>query len=152
MPDPTSKQPRTDAPPRQGGAPATVLARLAIDAILDKKGRDVAILDLRRISGSAVADLFILATSDSDVQTRAIAESVQQKIREEANERPWKKEGLDSLKWVILDYVDVVVHVFDEEKRAYYDLERLWGDAPNEDVADGYERIELLDYTPNPSA
>ena len=150
MPDSAPKQPRTDAPPRAGGRPAPELARLAIDAILDKKGREVAVLDLRGISG--VADLFVIATSDSDVQTRAIAESVQQKIREEAHERPWKKEGLDSLKWVLLDYVDVVVHVFDEEKRAYYDLERLWGDAPSEDVPDGYARIDLLDYTPDPSA
>lgn len=147
MPEPTPKQPRTDAPPRQTGAPAADLARLAVDAILDKKGREVTVLDLRGISG--VADLFVLATSDSDVQTRAIADAVQQKIREEAAERPWKKEGLDSLKWVLLDYVDVVVHVFDEEKRAYYDLERLWGDAPSEDVPDGYERIDILDYTPD---
>ena len=147
MPDPAPKQPRTDAPPRTGGLSAPEIARLAVDAILDKKGRDVALLDLRGISG--VADLFVIATSDSDVQTRAIAESVQQKIREEGNERPWKKEGLDSLKWVLLDYVDVVVHVFDEEKRAYYDLERYWGDALHEDVADGYQRIDLLDYTPN---
>jgi ribosome-associated protein len=147
MPEPTPKQPRTDAPPRTTATPAADLARLAIDAILDKKGREVAVLDLRGISG--VADLFVIATSDSDVQTRAIADAVQQKIREEANERPWKKEGLDSLKWVLLDYVDVVVHVFDEEKRAYYDLERLWGDAPSEDVPDGYARIDILDYTPD---
>ncbi len=107
--------------------PATQIAAAAIDAALDKKARDVVAMDVRGISG--VADLFILCTGDSDVQIKAIAEAVREELRSRHEEKPWHTEGLDHLQWVLLDYVDVVVHVFAEERRSFYDLERLWGDA-----------------------
>lgn len=112
--------------------PGYRLAAHAVDAMLDKKAHDIVVIDLREISG--VAEFFVLGTGDSDLQIRAIANSVRDRIREACDERVWHKEGLDHLKWVLLDYVDLVVHIFSREKRAHYDLERLWGEAPSETV------------------
>lgn len=124
--------------------PSTLLARHAIDAIFDKRGHDVAVMDMRDVSG--VADFFVVATGDSDLQIRAIVEAVQQSIREQCEERPWHTEGQEHYQWVLLDYVDLVVHVFNRDKREYYDLERLWGDAPVEHVPDdtSAEEVEML--------
>ena len=124
--------------------PVHTLAQHAVDAVLEKKGQDVIVMDMRGISG--VADLFVVCTGDSDVQIRAIAEAVVMRIRETCDERPWHKEGLDHLQWVLLDYVDLVVHIFNPEKRTFYSLERLWGDAPVEHVDDdgSSRKVKLL--------
>ena len=108
------------------------LASHAVDAMLDKKAHDVVVLDLRGVSG--VAEFFVLGTGSSDLQVRAIANAVEAQIEETCDERPWHTEGTDHLKWVLLDYVDLVVHIFSEEKREHYDLERLWGEAESEHV------------------
>ncbi len=137
---------RTDRPEKKRTPknPGYRLAAHAVDAMLDKKAHDVAVIDLRGISG--VAEFFVIGTGDSDLQVRAIANSVQDRIRAECEERVWHKEGLDHLEWVLLDYVDCVVHVFSGEKRAHYDLERLWGEATIETVPDDGSAadIELL--------
>ncbi|MEM9997289.1 MAG: ribosome silencing factor [Bacteroidota bacterium] len=145
MPNASTKPTRPNAPAKQRATPTPTrtLVELAVDAMLDKKAADVTVLDLRGVSG--VADFFVLATGTSDVQIKAIADGVRMGVKEATGELPWHREGYTSLVWVLLDYVDVVVHVFNEEKRAFYDLERLWGDAPRELVADGYERIAILD-------
>jgi ribosome-associated protein len=124
--------------------PVKLLARLAVDAILEKKGRDILVLDVHEVSG--IADIFIVATGDSDLQIRAIVESVRANLKEKAGERPWHVEGSDHHQWVLLDYVDLVVHVFQDETRAFYSLERLWGDAPREEVDEMGDAttIELL--------
>ena len=129
---------------RRSRNPVHTLAQHAVDAILEKKGQGVVVMDMRGISG--VADLFVICTGDSDVQIRAIAEAVVMRIREACDERPWHKEGLDHLQWVLLDYVDLVVHIFNPEKRTFYSLERLWGDAPVEHVNDegSSSEVELL--------
>lgn len=114
--------------------PAHVLAAHAVDAILEKKGHDLTVMDMRKVSG--VADYFVLCTGDSELQIKAISEAVWDRIREQCGERPWHTEGNDHYKWVLIDYVDVVVHIFNPEKRAFYSLERLWGDAPIEHVPD----------------
>lgn len=124
--------------------PGYVLAAHAVDAMADKKAADITVLDLRGVSG--MADFFVLGTGGSDLQIRAIANGVMERIREECDERPYKKEGLESLQWVLIDYVDVVVHVFSKEKREHYNIERLWGEADAQTVPqDGDARdIELL--------
>lgn len=122
--------------------PPRLLTRLAVEAMLDRKATDIAVLDLRE-SGGSVADYFVIATGGSDRQIRAVANAVDAQIKEEAGERPWHKEGFEHLQWVLLDYVDVVVHIFSEEKRSYYDLERLWGDARIERLPDGGEAEDL---------
>lgn len=99
-----------------------------IDAIEDKKGIDIVTLDLTEIE-DAVADYFIICHGDSDTQVRAIADHVDFRIIEASGEKPWHKEGTNNAEWIILDYVDVVIHVFHREKRGYYQLEELWSDA-----------------------
>ncbi|HEX7072224.1 MAG TPA: ribosome silencing factor [Rhodothermales bacterium] len=127
-------------PPRPAGKkrktrnPVQLLARTAVDAILDKKGTEISVMDLRGISG--VADFFVVCTGGSDIQIKAIADAVQEHVRLKCEEKPWHVEGYEHLQWVLLDFVDLVVHVFSRDKRSYYDLERLWGDAPIEHVAD----------------
>lgn len=107
-----------------------MLAVHAVDAALSKKAHDVTVMDMRGVSG--VADYFVMCTGDSDLQIRAIADAVDEELREKLGERPWHREGYEHLQWVLLDYVDVVIHIFSREKRAFYELERLWGDAPIE--------------------
>ncbi|MBO6575727.1 MAG: ribosome silencing factor [Rhodothermales bacterium] len=124
---------RSEEPPaRQSPTPVRVLAGTAVDAVLDKKGLDVVVMDMTGISG--VADVFVLATGESDLQIKAMADAVVASIREEHGERPWHKEGYEHRQWILLDYVDLVVHVFNGERREFYALERLWGDAPREEV------------------
>lgn len=117
---------------RSTQTPARVLAAHAVDAALEKKAQDVVVMDVREVSG--VADYFVVCTGSSDLQIKAIYDAIEERIKEQFNERPWKREGQEHRQWVLLDYVDMVVHIFNEEKRAFYDLERLWGDAPREHV------------------
>ncbi len=96
---------------------------------LDKKAEDVLALDLRGISSAT--DFFLLATGLSDTQVRAIAEHILEEM-EASGLRPLHVEGLEGARWVLLDYVDFVVHVFHPSARAFYQLEVLWGDAPSQ--------------------
>ena len=128
---------------RSGPVEGRLLARLAVDAAHDKKAIDVAVMDLHGISGEL--DYFVICTGESDLQIRAIVDSVVEKLKAEANELPLHREGVPGAsRWIVLDYFDLVVHVFDPELRAYYDLERLWGDAPIEYVAPDAAEVELL--------
>jgi ribosome-associated protein len=102
---------------------------------LAKKGEDLVILDLRSLS--PIADFFVLATGLSDAHVRAVADGIRDGLMERTPAvKPWHLEGYDTLRWVLLDYVHVVVHVFQRTAREYYGLERFWGDAPREEVAD----------------
>lgn len=102
------------------------LVRLAMTAAQDKKAKDIAALDVRGLS--SVTDYMIVCTGSSDTNVRAIAENVEEKLREKG-ERPLSVEGMQEGTWVLLDYVDFVVHVFHAEKRLYFGLEELWADA-----------------------
>ena len=110
-----------------------ILARLAARLTLTKRAEDVMILDLRKLDG--VCDFFVLATGHSEVQVKAIADAVEDGLRADG-ERPWHTEGYEARRWILLDYVDVVVHVFHARAREYYLLDKLWGDAGRELVAD----------------
>ena len=113
-------------------ASSPLLAARAVDAMADKKATDITVLDLREVTG--MADFFVIGTGHSDLQIRAIANGVMDALEEDHDEQPWKREGLDSLRWVLLDYVDVVIHVFAPDRREHYDIERLWGEADRETV------------------
>lgn|SRR5690606_27825377 len=102
--------------------------------MLEKKARDIAVMDMRKVSG--VADYFVLCTADSELQIKAVSDAIRERIIENYDERPWHLEGTEHWQWVLLDYVDVVAHVFNQEKREFYNLERLWGDARIEHVAE----------------
>ena len=109
------------------------LAREAARLTLTKRAEDVVILDLRELEG--VCDYFVLATGQSEVQTRAIADAVDEGMRARGM-KPWHVEGYEARRWILLDYVDFVVHVFHTRAREYYLLDKLWGDARRETVAD----------------
>ena len=133
---PGKKRARPDDP----DAPA--LAQLAIDGVRSKKAKDIVLIDLRSVS--EVADFFVLCTGESDLQVKAIVDGVRETVKEACGERPWRTEGYSHRQWVLMDYVDVVVHVFDQERREYYNLERLWADARIEEVADEADVVEIL--------
>ncbi len=130
-PNQTSSPAPSSRPPAPRNDSPTLAAR-AIDAMADKKADGIVILDLRAVSG--MADFFVLGTGGSDLQVRAIANGVMDALKDDLDERPYRREGLENLQWVLLDYVDVVVHVFSPERRAHYQIERLWGDADAETV------------------
>jgi len=109
------------------------LAKRIADFALSKKAADVVMLDLRKLG--APTDFFVICSADSDTQVKAIADAVRDGT-EEIGARLWHSEGFRALKWVLLDYVDVVVHVFRKEARSFYNLERLWGDAKSTVVYD----------------
>jgi len=110
---------------------ATALLQLAADAAASKKATDMVGLDLTGLDG--VADYFLICSGASEPQVKAIAEAVEEKLRERGA-RAWHVEGREGRRWVLLDFVDVVVHVFHEKTREYYLLERLWGDARKVDL------------------
>jgi ribosome-associated protein len=108
-------------------------ARDAARLTLSKKAEDVVILDLTGVE--AVCDYFVLATGHSEVQVKAIADAVEEGMAERGR-KPWHVEGYEARRWILLDYVDLVVHVFHVRAREYYLLDRLWGDVRRELVAD----------------
>ena len=124
--------PPTEAKNRTTTTPARLLAACAIDAALEKKAHDVVVMDMRQVSG--IADFFVICSGDSDLQIKAIVDAVRARIRERFDERAWHLEGYEHRQWAVVDYVDLVFHAFTREKRAFYDLERLWGDAIVETV------------------
>ena len=105
-----------------------------VRAIQDKKGENIVSIDLRK-TPEAVADFFIVCEAGSPPQIKAIAEHIEQQVRLGLKEKPYEKEGEGSLHWVILDYVNIVVHIFQPETRHFYNLEELWNDAPQEEYA-----------------
>ena len=106
--------------------------KIALSA-LEKKADNIVIMDLRKVT--TMADFFVVCSADSDTQVKAIADNVREGARE-VGESVWKNEGYTDASWILLDYVDVVVHVFHKQTREFYALEKLWGDAKFEHVSD----------------
>ena len=104
------------------------LADLVVRGMQDKKAADIVVLNLKELK-NAVADYFIICSANSDTQLEAVARSVEEEIEKVTGESPWQTEGRTNREWVLLDYVDVVVHVFLRDRRKFYALEELWGDA-----------------------
>lgn len=104
------------------------ISELAVHGIQEKKGNEIVRLDLRNIF-SSVSDYFVICHADSSTQVKAIADSVEDEIFKATKQMPWRKEGLEYGEWILLDYIDVVVHIFRTDKREFYGVEDLWGDA-----------------------
>jgi ribosome-associated protein len=104
------------------------ISELAIFGIQEKKGNDIVRLDLRNIF-SSVTDYFVICHADSTTQVKAIANSIEEEIFKAIQQEPWRKEGLEYGEWILLDYINVVVHIFRTDKREFYGVEDLWGDA-----------------------
>ena len=106
---------------------------LAVEAALDKKAEELVVLDLRNISD--VTDYFVICHGTSDRQVQTISESIEERLIREQRAKPASVEGRRVAEWILMDYIDFVVHVFVAGKREFYRLERLWGDAPSLDPA-----------------
>ena len=106
--------------------------RRGSQAALDKKALDLVVFDLRGISD--IADYFLICSGTNERQVRAIAEAIEKSLLE-IGVKMNHKEGYEESTWILLDYGDIIVHIFTEEKRQYYDLEHLWGDAPRVDIS-----------------
>ena len=104
------------------------LISVIIKGIDDVKGDDIQLLDLRGIDNT-VCDYFIICSGNSNTQVNAITGSVQKTVSKELKDKPWHIEGQNNSEWVLMDYVNVVVHIFQKHVREFYDIESLWGDA-----------------------
>jgi len=105
----------------------TQLHQLILDSVDDKKAEGITSIDLTKIT-EAISDYFIICHANNMPQVRAIAEQVLYRVKTEVNELPLHKEGLHNLEWVLIDYFDIVVHIFYQEKREFYNIEELWSD------------------------
>mgnify|MGYP000064772770 FL=1 len=108
-----------------------------IKGIEDVKGNDIDILDLRAIDNT-VCDYFVICNGTSNTQVNAIVNSVQKSVSKSLKDKPWHIEGSENAEWVLMDYVNVVVHVFQKHIREYYDIEGLWGDAKTTVIETNY--------------
>jgi ribosome-associated protein len=114
----------------RGAPPSREVAARAARAAAAKQATDIVALDVHELI--VITDFFVICTASSNRQVKTVIEGIEDAIRE-LGEKPIRREGEDDAGWWLLDYIDVVVHVFGEEERAYYDLERLWRDAPRLD-------------------
>ena len=103
-----------------------------IKAILEKKGENIVSLDLRKIP-EAVADYFIICEATNSTQLKAISDSIEDKVKEDCGEMPYQHEGHQARQWIIIDYVNIVVHIMHSETRKFYKLEEMWSDAELEE-------------------
>ena len=110
-----------------------LLCKTIIEGMQENKAKDIVVLDLRNIH-SAVTDFFIICSGESSTQVDGISNSVVRLTRKELKEKPWHQEGKQNSEWILLDYVNVVAHIFYKDARSFYDLEDLWADAERTDV------------------
>jgi ribosome-associated protein len=113
----------------------SILSSQIIDGIQEKKGHKIVTLDLSKIENS-VCKMFVMCHATSKTQVAAIADSVYDLVKKNTEQIPWHKEGYQNADWILLDYVDVVVHIFTEETRKFYNLEGLWADAEKKEIKD----------------
>ncbi len=116
---------------------ADQLISLILKAIEEVKGKHIDILDLRGIDNT-VCDYFVICDGTSNTQVRAIVGSIRKVVAKEISDKPWHIEGEDNAEWVLMDYVNVVVHVFQKHVREFYDIEGLWGDAKTTSISANY--------------
>ncbi len=121
--------------PRKKKQDSEKLADLVVKGMQEKKATDIVVMDLREVK-NAVADFFVLCSGNSDKQLSAISDSVDEFVYKDLKENPWHTEGKNNKEWMLLDYISVVVHIFKKDRRDFYSLEKLWGDARTTAVED----------------
>ena len=114
--------------PRKKQDASDILTKAIVKGIQERKGKDILSLNLKKIP-NAVSDIFVLCSGTSTTQVEAIADSVEDVVRKTIGDKPWHKEGFENAEWILLDYVNVVVHIFQDHSRIFYNLEKLWDDA-----------------------
>lgn len=107
---------------------SSYLKSVVIEGMQERKATNIVVLDLKKVK-NAVADYFVICTGNSDTQLDAISDAVEEMVYKKLKQDPWQKEGKQNKEWILIDYVDVVVHVFKKDKRDFFGLEDLWGDA-----------------------
>jgi ribosome-associated protein len=112
-----------------------LLTDTIVEAMQNKKAKHIVSLDLRKLD-NRVVDIFIVCHGENDRQVEAIAKEVEDHVKKTLHDSPWHREGYENREWILLDYVNIVVHVFLEEKRDFYAIEELWGDADIEEYED----------------
>ena len=113
---------------KRKGANSETLSDVIVKGMQEKKATDIVVMDLRKIK-NAVADFFVICSGNSDKQLDAISDSIDAEVFKKLKENPWHTEGKNNKEWMLLDYINVVAHVFRKDRREFYALERLWGDA-----------------------
>ncbi|MCH1436724.1 MAG: ribosome silencing factor [Flavobacteriales bacterium] len=113
------------------------LVDVIVKGMQEKKAENITVIDLREIDNS-VCDYFVISNANSNTQVNAIADSVQKETLETLGDKAWNKEGTDSAEWILMDYVNVVAHIFQTPVRDYYALEELWGDAEITEINAAY--------------
>jgi ribosome-associated protein len=114
---------------------AEKLTKAIVSGMQEKKAQDIIIMDLRHVK-NAVADFFVICSGSSDKQLAAISDSVEEEVSKAIGEDPWHREGRQNKEWMLIDYINVVAHIFRKDKRNFFALEKLWGDAEITEVAD----------------
>jgi ribosome-associated protein len=114
--------------PRKKQDASDLLTKEIVKGIQEKKGKNILSMNLKKIP-NAVCDYFVLCSGTSNTQVEAIADSVEEIVRKALGDKPWHKEGFENAEWILLDYVNVVVHIFQDHSRMFYNLEKLWDDA-----------------------
>lgn len=109
------------------------LTKLIIEGIQEKKGRDIVTVDLAEVDGAA-ANKFIIAQGNTNMQVTAIADSIREYVQEKSSVKPYNYDGYRNAQWIVIDYGDILVHIFTPETRSYYNLEELWSDATLETI------------------
>jgi ribosome-associated protein len=107
---------------------AEELSRVIVRGMEEKKASDIVIMDLRNVKNS-FTDFFVICSGSSDTQIEAISEAVEEEVTKVNQEKPWRSEGKNNNQWILMDYVNVVAHIFLKDQRSFYGLEELWGDA-----------------------
>ena len=110
-----------------------LLYKAIVEGMQENKAQDIVVLDLRKLS-SAVCDYFVICSGESSTQVDGIANSVARYTRQELKEKPWHIEGKTNSEWILLDYIDVVCHIFYKDARKFYELEELWSDAERTNI------------------
>jgi ribosome-associated protein len=110
-----------------------LLSKAIVEGMQENKAKDIVVLDLRHLS-SAVCDFFVICSGESSTQVDGISNAVTRHTRKTLKEKPWHTEGKNNSEWVLLDYIDVVVHIFYKEARSFYEIEDLWADAIRTDI------------------
>ena len=122
-----------------GQVTSKALSKWISQGMIEKKATDIQVFDLRAVQHS-IADFFVLCSGNSDTHIDSISQTIEKYVFDQARQKPWHKEGYLNKEWVLIDFVDVVAHVFNKEKRAFYDLEKLWADAEISILKDSVEQ------------
>ena len=120
---------------KKKGVDSEKLSDAIVKGMQEKKAFDIVVMDLRKVK-NAVADYFVICSGGSDKQLEAISDSIDDIVVKKVKEKPWHMEGKSNKEWMILDYISVVAHIFRKDRRQFYSLEKLWGDAEITEIED----------------